>query len=265
MNAAFEVHTASAAPVVVRVAQRAAPHFEAERQTLDLLAPHDLPTPRVLALDHHRAADRTLSVIVLSKLEGRQLGQLEEMDGATDDTLVELGRLLARIHTATLEPDVAEHPGWLAGRLGDIDWMHAGAALANVDPASVGAAAEVVRAHPRPTGPRARIHNDFKSGNILVADARVTGIVDFEFSTLDDPARDLAFWAFWHGERRGAVLRRGYEEASDAPADMDQRVALYQMEIALSYLQWFRQRGVWPGGGELVGRNLREARLVLGH
>lgn len=263
MNAAFEVVTTSGPPVIARVATRGQPYFQAECEALSALADCELPVPQVLSLDHI-GVENTVSVIVLSKLPGSAMGAGEHIhDGATDATIVELGHLLARIHAATLNAAVDEHAGWLAGRLDDMGWMHEGAALASIDRALVGAAAELVRSIPRPSGPRALIHNDFKSGNILIDAGRVSGIIDFEFSSRDDPARDIAFWTFWHGDRAGALLRSGYEASEMAADDLDVRVALYRLEIGLSYLQWFRARGAWPGAGDLVTTNLVDASAAL--
>lgn len=263
MNAAFEVATTSGPPVIVRVAMRGRPHFKAEYEALHALADCDVPVPRVLSLDHI-GRDDTVSVIALSKLPGGAMGALEHIhDGTTDATIVELGHLLARVHAATLDEAGDEHAGWLDGQLGDMRWMHEGAALAGIDQALVRTAAELVRSTPRPCGRRALIHNDFKSGNILIDAGRVSGIIDFEFSSRDDPARDIAFWTFWHGDRAGALLRAGYEASDIAAGDLDVRVALYRLEIGLSYLQWFRTRGTWPGAGELVTTNLAGASAAL--
>lgn len=260
MNAAFEAITVSREAVVVRVAQRGAPHFEAEREVLDALAPHGLPTPRVVALEHVGEGHEMLSAIALSKLPGQAMGDRDHIAGhAGRDTIVELGGLLSRIHLATLDQSAEGHAGWLAGRLDDVGWMKEGAALADVDWSVVERAADVVRSRPRPCGPRALIHNDFKAGNILVDGPAVTGILDFEFSARTDPVRDLAFWTFWHGEHAGDLLRSGYEVAGTPISDLDLRIALYRLEIGISYLEWFRNRGVWPGAGELVTRNLLRA------
>lgn len=266
MNRAFAVTAAGAPPLVVRVAERGRRHFEEERAALEGLVAHDLPVPRVLALDHLGEGAGVVSVIIISMLPGRPMGTREQLDPtAAKETVVELGGLLARIHGATLEATDNEHPGWLAGRLDDIGWMHEGAALAGVDIGIVDSAADVVRSSSRPVGPRAVVHNDFKSGNILIDRGHVTGVIDFEFASLTDPARDLAFWTFWHGSAAGALLMEGYESGNDiVVTSIEDRVNLYRIEIALSYLEWFRHRRLWPGAAQLVTRNLLEASAAIG-
>jgi hygromycin-B 4-O-kinase len=43
------------------------------------------------------------------------------------------------------------------------------------------------------------VHGDWGANNLLVADGRITGILDWEATTLGDPLRDVAgrFWATW--------------------------------------------------------------------
>lgn len=42
-------------------------------------------------------------------------------------------------------------------------------------------------------------HGDLAGSNILWADGRVTGVLDWDLATYEDPAEDLASLAWWHG------------------------------------------------------------------
>jgi aminoglycoside phosphotransferase (APT) family kinase protein len=51
------------------------------------------------------------------------------------------------------------------------------------------------------------VHGDFRIGNLVVDEAGLVGVLDWEFAHLDDPARDLSFalvraWRFGVAERR---------------------------------------------------------------
>ena len=51
------------------------------------------------------------------------------------------------------------------------------------------------------------VHGDYRIGNLVVGDAGLVGVLDWEFAHLDDPARDLAFalvraWRFGVPEKR---------------------------------------------------------------
>ncbi|MEU0697019.1 aminoglycoside phosphotransferase family protein [Streptomyces niveus] len=51
-------------------------------------------------------------------------------------------------------------------------------------------------------------HGDFASGNLLVADGKLTAVIDFGTSGVGDPACDLVIaWGMFHGESRAAFRR----------------------------------------------------------
>ena len=53
------------------------------------------------------------------------------------------------------------------------------------------------------------IHGDFGGSNILFDSDRISGIIDFSFARLDDPARDIAAVSTY-GEAFFAWIRRHY-------------------------------------------------------
>jgi len=78
---------------------------------------------------------------------------------------------------------------------------------------------------PRPVS---LVHGDFRTGNYLVENGRLTGILDWEFSHWGDPREDLGWfcarcWRFGNdrlaagGVAARADLLDGYNAASDAP------------------------------------------------
>jgi aminoglycoside phosphotransferase (APT) family kinase protein len=75
------------------------------------------------------------------------------------------------------------------------------------------------------------VHGDYRTGNFLVHEGKITGILDWEMAHLGDPMEDIA-WAClrcwrWAGDARigGLILRdemyRTYEEAGGVPVDED--------------------------------------------
>jgi aminoglycoside phosphotransferase (APT) family kinase protein len=78
------------------------------------------------------------------------------------------------------------------------------------------------------------VHSDLLSGNVLVADGRLTGVIDFGASGIGDPACDLmAAWSVLQSEARDAFRRR---VGADADTWLRGRGwALSQAAIALPY------------------------------
>lgn len=75
-------------------------------------------------------------------------------------------------------------------------------------------------------------HSDFRTGNIMIDETRVTGILDWEFASWSDPMEDIAWfcarcWRFgaWQREAGGigsrAAFYRGYEAQSGRAVDRD--------------------------------------------
>ena len=84
---------------------------------------------------------------------------------------------------------------------------------------------------PPPAAPQL-VHGDFRLGNLMFENGRLTGVLDWELAHLGDPHEDLAFgcmtvWRFSRPDRPGyglgtlADLFAAYEAASGTPIDRD--------------------------------------------
>ncbi|XKH35817.1 phosphotransferase family protein [Azospirillum doebereinerae] len=96
-----------------------------------------------------------------------------------------------------------------------------------------------------PPGPLVLCHRDFRTGNYLVKDGRLTAILDWEFAGFGDPMEDLGWfcarsWRFRRVNREAggiadrADLYAGYEETSGRRVD-PKRVAYWE---TAAYLRW---------------------------
>ncbi|MXN48597.1 phosphotransferase [Shinella kummerowiae] len=77
--------------------------------------------------------------------------------------------------------------------------------------------------------PRVVIHGDFGTGNILVDNGKVSGIIDFAGCTIGDPAYDLASLSAGLGDDFLALMRRSYP-GIDA---MRERICFYRSTFPL--------------------------------
>lgn len=98
--------------------------------------------------------------------------------------------------------------------------------------------------HPEPVAP-VLTHRDFRTGNYLVHDGRLSAILDWEFAAWSDPAEDLGWftaccWRFGQNEREaGGIarledLRTGYESEGGIWPDAD-RLHYWQV---MAHLRW---------------------------
>jgi aminoglycoside phosphotransferase (APT) family kinase protein len=106
--------------------------------------------------------------------------------------------------------------------------------------------------HATPTGAITLCHRDYRTGNYLVEDGRLTAILDWEFCGVSDPMEDVAWfcsrsWRFARMDREaGGIAERAdfyaaYEEASgrriDAASIAFWETAAYLRWAAIAHLQ----------------------------
>lgn len=130
------------------------------------------------------------------------------------------------------------------------------------------------RNRPAPLPPRL-LHRDYRTGNYMVADGRLSGILDWEFAGWGDPREDIGWftarcWRFAGPQREAGGVGEledffeGYN--SIAPLQMD-RAALTYWQV-MAHLRWaiiaLQQAERYLSGGEdslelaLTGRMLSE-------
>jgi len=100
-------------------------------------------------------------------------------------------------------------------------------------------------AHAPRTGRIALLHRDYRTGNYLVHEGRLAGVLDWEFAAFGDPLEDIGWlfarcWRFGRHERRcGGIadaerFLAGYEAAAGHPVDRD-AIAFWEV---VAHLRW---------------------------
>jgi aminoglycoside phosphotransferase (APT) family kinase protein len=81
----------------------------------------------------------------------------------------------------------------------------------------------------------ALLHGDLANRNVLIADGRLSAVLDWEDSLAGDPIFDVACWGTFVGnhERRAEFLA-GYADAPALPEDAEFRYWLYYLRIMLA-------------------------------
>ncbi|MGF1527984.1 MAG: phosphotransferase family protein [Candidatus Competibacterales bacterium] len=155
---------------------------------------------------------------------GRPFGLMAWMPGSADpaacavggdDLAMALGAELAKLHAAPwrrfplataldLGPRpalarIAQYRRWLDA----LDWGR---------PALEWALAWLAH-HAPPPGPRVLCHGDFRTGNYLVVDGRLSALLDWEFAAVGDPLEDIGWfcapcWRYGRFDLVGGVGRR---------------------------------------------------------
>jgi len=131
-----------------------------------------------------------------------------------------------------------------------------------------------------PPGEVVLCHSDFRTGNYLVHEGELAGILDWEFAAWSDPHEDLAWfcarcWRFgaWEREAGGMASReafyRGYQRASGRRIDAE-RIAYWEVMAAARWaLIALQQAERHCSGGErslelaLTGQMVAEMELEM--
>jgi len=123
--------------------------------------------------------------------------------------------------------------------------------------------------HAPPEARTSLVHRDFRSGNFLVVDGELTGVLDWDFAGWGDPHEDIGWFcaACWRAggddlEAGGLASRefftRAYEAAGGRPVDAG-AVAYWEIMAHVRWALIARQQGVRAAHGDAPQHELLEA------
>jgi aminoglycoside phosphotransferase (APT) family kinase protein len=230
--------------VVVKVAPAGLPPVRnrdvlRQAQILESLAPTAVPVPEVLWTDAGEPPD-VPPLFVMTFVEGASLEPHFDLDGHDDEAVVaarmrNAARIMGQLHAVEVLADEG------AGNSEEVDrWSRA---LETVEPALAPGwerVADALRASaPEPMrGVRDRIvHGDFRLGNLLAVDARITAVIDWEIWSLADPRIDVG----WFLVNADPETYRRPTRYVDALPSRDELVAEYAESFGddVRDLEWF--------------------------
>lgn len=219
-----DIDTEERTPAVAQIAATALAVGDVEHEARLLLAAGGagVPVPEPLAWD---ASD---GILVTRRVEGesipRRILRRVEADPSLGIRLAgDCGRALARIHRLATPPFSALPDGH-----DPLCYVEELAASLEALPAARPAlrlGLRWLRRHaPAPSERKTVVHGDFRNGNLLVTDAGLAAVLDWELAHLGDPMEDLAWlclrcWRFGADDQEvggfgpRAALREAYEAA----------------------------------------------------
>jgi len=179
---------------------------------------HTLPLQyefEVLQVAHEAGVRAPRPIAYIADLDGREAFVMERLEGETigrrivrmavpERLPIEMAEELAKIHALPQErlPFLEEASvDRLVEELDEIGEPHPAIELG----------LWWLRENRPPSRPPVVVHGDFRIGNLVVDETGLVGILDWEFTHLDDPARDLSFalvraWRFGvPGRRLGGI------------------------------------------------------------
>ncbi len=214
---------------------------------------------------------------LMRRVPGVALGNRVVRQGPNPALAERLGRELARLHTIVPSD---EAPAFLGAPPDDpaAESIALYTRFLDVEPMPHPAIEWGLRwleTHPVAPGEIVLCHHDFRTGNYMVEDGRLTGILDWEFAGWSDPMEDVAWfcakcWRFGaNGLQAGGIADRapfyaGYEAESGRKID-PAKIHFYEV---MAHIRWaviaLHQCGRHLSGAEpdlelaLIGRRLPE-------
>ena len=245
MNETYRAELPDGVAVVARIARQSQPWFLDEAHLMAQARDLGVPTPEVLGVEHVEHDGELLSFSIQQHLSGRSLDQLVGVLPQSDleRLVLDSGELLARIHGAVPDRGVRHRlrlpEDNAVARVVRIVDEALGADAATVVEQGAEFLREEVRT--RPASTLSLAHGDFLPKNLLVDNAAIVGIIDWEFAGPAPAAFDLARWevsagAPWHD--RSDLLRRGYGRVIDPEPAVVGLVPAFAVDWALEKLGW---------------------------
>ena len=258
--------------MIVRISHGGAEALEREAWVIGECAARGMRAPRVHGLRRLEVEGEPLAAIVMDKVHGDRLCDVDLDEAEVRRVLGEVGAWLMELHSIPVQGF-----GYLDGRgVGKLatmdDWL---TGLTSKSPAfeeagrSVGLAAATIRGWLREivdsfraAPPRvALIHNDLLARHVMVHDGHLSGIIDFGEVAAEPAANDFAKWDFCEGERFPVEwIQAGYGDASLFQPPNDRTYRALWLGNGLWRLRWYYETGFQPGVEAARDRLLSEPR-----
>jgi aminoglycoside phosphotransferase (APT) family kinase protein len=271
-NEVYDVTLEGAQSLIVRISHGGAEAFEREAWVLGQCAARGIWAPRVHGLGRVEVEGEPLAAIVMDKVHGDRLCDVDLGEAAVRRVLGEVGAWLMELHSIPVQGC-----GYLDGRgVGKVatmdDWL---TDLTMTSPAfeeagrSVGLPPTTIRSWLREivdafraAPPRvALIHNDLLAGHVMVHDGRLSGIIDFGEVAAEPAAEDFAKWDFVEGERFPVEwIQDGYRDTSLLQPPNDRTYRALWIGTGLWRLRWYYETGFGLGADAARDRLLSEPR-----
>jgi len=258
-NEVYDVTLERASSLIVKIAHRRPESHAREAWALSQCALRGIPAPRIHARRIVDVGSAPRSVIVMEKLPGEPLRDVDVDEIDVRRVLGDVGAWLTELHSIPVQG-----VGYLDGagvglRATMDDWLAALTAETNVFQdagLSVGLEGSTIRGWLREivdsfraAPPRvALLHNDLLANHVLVHEGHLSGIIDFGEVAAEPAASEFAKWDFIEGARFPVEwIQAGYGDPSLFEPPNDRTYRTLWLASGLWLMQHYHQTGFLPG------------------
>jgi Ser/Thr protein kinase RdoA (MazF antagonist) len=276
-NEVYDVTLERDLSLIVKISHRGSEGLDREAWVLGQCAARGIPAPRVHALRRVEVEGEQRSIIVMEKLPGERLCDVNRAEIDLRRVLEEIGEWLTELHSIPVQGfGKLEGSGvgyratiddWLADSLTTVAHVfeEAGCSVA-LDAATIQGWLREILESLRAAPPRvALIHNDLLANHVLVHDGHLSGIIDFGEVAAQPAAIDFARWDFNEGERFPVEwIQAGYCDPSLFEAPNDRTYRALWLTTGLWLMRWYHETGFQPGVEAARDRLLSETGSTTG-
>ncbi len=259
-NEVYDVTLERAPSLIVKISHRGSEGLDREAWVLGQCASRGIPAPRVQALRRIEVRSEQRFIIVMEKLPGERLCDVNRAELDVQRVLGEIGAWLKELHSIPVQGlGYLDHSGvghlatlddWLAGSLTNAapNFEAAGRSVGLEVAAIRGWLREIVDSFEAAPPRLTLIHNDLLANHVLVHDGRLSGIIDFGEVAAEPAAIDFARWDFNEGERFPVEwVQAGYGDDSLFAPPNDRTYRALWLSTGLWLMQWYHGTGFQAG------------------
>ena len=259
-NEVYDVTLERAPSLILKISHRGAVAHEREAWVLGQCAARGILAPGVRALRHVEVGGEQRSIIIMEKLPGERLCDVDPAELDLRAVLGELGAWLRKLHSIPVQGFGyldgsgvgyrATIDDWLADSVTNVTHVfeEAGRSV-GLDSSTIhGWVREIVDSF-RAVPPRvALIHNDLLANHVLVHEGHLSGIIDFGEVAAEPNAIDFARWDFNEGERFAVEwIKAGYGDRPLFEPPNDRTYRALWLSTGLWLMQWYHGTGFLAG------------------
>ncbi|MEO6043301.1 MAG: aminoglycoside phosphotransferase family protein [Tepidiformaceae bacterium] len=259
-NEVYDVTFEGAPSLIVRISHGGPEAHDREAWVIGQCASRGIHAPRVHAVSRVEVGREQRSIIVMEKLPGERLSDINTDEFDVRRVLGEVGAWLTELHSIPVQ-GYGYLDGSGVGKFATMDdWLtdslttkssvleEAGRSVELEAGTVRGWLREIVDSF-RASPPRvALIHNDLLANHVLVHDGHLSGIIDFGEVAAEPAVIDFARWDFSEGERFPVEwIQAGYRDPSLFDAANDRTYRALWLASGLWLMRWYYETGFQAG------------------
>lgn len=264
-NEVYDVTHEGAPPVIVKIAHGGPESHDREAWALAQCASRGIQAPRLHLHRHVEVGDERRSVIVMEKLAGERLSDLDPAEVDLRAVLKGVGSWLRELHSIPVQGfgyvdgsgtgKYATLEDWLTGFRDEARVFEEAGRSVGLETATVQSWVREVFDSFQAVPPRITfIHNDLLADHVLIQDGQLSGIIDFGEVAAEPAVSEFAKWHFNEGDRLPVQwIQAGYGDPSLFESPNDRNYHALWVATGLWHMAWYFQTGF--RAGVEAGRN----------